>query len=116
VACLAPPFLEVVMEQDTFDAIVRTENEVSVEMLIVKAIEYADQGDRLSNFKKAAGIRGINPADALVGMLVKHFVSVSDMAKTPHAYSLDTWNEKLRDIRNYTYLLKAVLLDIGVNQ
>jgi hypothetical protein len=102
------------MDIDVFNRIVADENEASEMMLITKAIEYADPEDRLSNFKKAAGIRGTNPVDALVGMLVKHFVSVSDMAKYPAAQSLDKWDEKLRDIRNYTYLLKAVLIDIGV--
>jgi hypothetical protein len=102
------------MDIDRFNEIVMMENEISVEMLISKGIEYGSNDDRLSNFKEAAGLRGINPADALMGMLAKHFVSVSDMAKYPAAQSLDKWDEKLRDIRNYTYLLKAVLVDMGV--
>ena len=97
-----------------FDNLVLEENEASREMLLYKASEYASEGDRLSNFKHAAGLRGTNPADALVGMLVKHFESVSEMSKSPHGYTREKWDEKLRDIRNYTYLLKAVLHDIGV--
>lgn len=98
-----------------FDNLVLEENEASREMLIHKAGEYATEEDRLSNFKRAAGLRATNPADSLMGMLVKHFESVSDMARAPHGYTMERWDEKLRDIRNYTYLLKAVLIDIGVS-
>jgi hypothetical protein len=83
-------------------------------MLSVKAEEYAGDGDRLENFKQASGMLSVNPAEALMGMLVKHFVSVGKLAKAPHSVSMEKWDEKLRDIRNYTYLLKAVLIDIGV--
>jgi hypothetical protein len=97
-----------------FDALVEFENRISTSMLSSKAKEYATDNDRLSNFKLAAGLRGINPADALIGMVVKHWVSISDMAKNPTAYSLEKWDEKLRDDRNYTYLLKGILIDLGV--
>ncbi len=101
------------MTQEQFDALFLEETEASREVLIEKAKQYASKNDRLNNFKEAAGLRSINPAEALMGMLVKHFVSVSDMAKNPTSFSMEGWDEKLRDIRNYTYLLKAVLVDMG---
>jgi hypothetical protein len=97
-----------------FDALVDNEHEASKDMLLNKSIEYATDKDRLSNFKLAAGIRGVNPADALVGMVVEHWVSISDMAKHPTMYTMEKWLEKLRDDRNYTYLLTAILVDLGV--
>lgn len=97
-----------------FDNLVAEEIEASVEMLKAKAAEYASDTDRLSNFKTAAALRGVSPADALMGMLAKHMVSVADMVKTPNDYAPATWDEKLRDVRNYTILLKGVLIDMGV--
>ena len=102
------------MIADRFKELVEQEEEASEEILIAKAKEYAGIGDRLENFKQAAGMLSINPAQALVGMLVKHFVSVGKMSKCPEMYNMEKWDEKLRDIRNYTYLLKAVLIDMEV--
>lgn len=101
------------MKQETFDLLVMEENKKSEAILSAKAKEYAESGgDRLVNFKQCAGARGVNPAEALAGMLVKHFVSVLDMCKNPLNYSDDKWDEKLVDVRNYTYLLKGVITDM----
>jgi len=100
------------MTTDDFNSLVAAENKCSLDMLHMKGIEYAGPSDRLQNFKQAAGARNTNPADALVGMVVKHFVSISEMSKCPLKYTWDQWNEKLRDIRNYTYLLKGVIIDM----
>jgi hypothetical protein len=102
------------MKAEEFDILVDNENVASVDMLANKSIEYATEADRLSNFKAAAGIRGTNPADVLVGMVVKHWVSISDMAKHPTMYTMEKWLEKIRDDRNYTYLLTGILVDLGV--
>jgi len=103
------------MNAQDFDNVVNAEHQASCTLLLSKAKEYAGE-DRLENFKQAAGMLDINPAQALMGMLVKHFVSVGKMSKDPTAYPMDKWDEKLRDIRNYTYLLKAVLIDCGVGK
>lgn len=102
------------MKADAFDKIVEEELQATVDMLKSKASEYATGEDRLSNFKTAAALRGVSPADALMGMLAKHMVSVADMVKTPNDYTPAIWDEKLRDVRNYTILLKGVLIDMGV--
>ena len=83
-------------------------------VLVAKASEYAPNNDRLENFKCAAGAQGINPVQALVGMMTKHYVSVCEMAKNPHKFDLKKWNEKLGDLRNYVILCEALIRDIGV--
>ena len=73
-----------------------------------KAKEYAI-GDRLYNFKRAAEISRTSPQKALVGMLMKHLVSVLDLAEgslPPTEYYI---NEKIGDAINYLILLEAVL-------
>lgn len=101
------------MQAERFEELVLSEHKASLEVMIEKAKQYATD-DRLANFKQAAGMLQINPVQALMGMLVKHFVSVGTMAKNPTSYNLELWQEKLRDIRNYTYLLAGLLEDLEV--
>ncbi len=65
--------------------------------------------DRLAHFKKAAAITGTTPKEALLGMLAKHLVSVSDMCTDGGTYSLDRWDEKITDSINYLILLRAIV-------
>jgi hypothetical protein len=104
------------MTHEDFEKLVHEENEKSAKLLIVKGREYSRGEDRLQNFKCASGAMNTNPAEALAGMLVKHFVSLLDMArsKDPLQFCEYKWDEKLLDIRNYTYLLKGVLIDMGL--
>lgn len=104
------------MTHAEFEKLVHEENEKSLKLLMAKGKEYSDGVDRLQNFKCASGAMNSNPADALAGMLVKHFVSILEMArsKDPLQFSESKWDEKLLDIRNYTYLLKGVLIDMGL--
>jgi hypothetical protein len=83
--------------------------------LINKAKEYAMCGDdRLTQFHRAGKVQCIEPTEALVGMMTKHFTSICDMVKDPYSHSLKVWNEKIGDLRNYTFLLDALLRDMGI--
>ena len=77
--------------------------------LEVKEREYATTEDRLHNFKAAASLMRVSQEEALLGMLAKHIVSIVDMVKTPGAYPLSQWDEKLGDAINYLILLEALL-------
>lgn len=83
-------------------------------VLVSKAKIYASDADRLANFKSAAGAQSINPLQALVGMMSKHYISVCDMSKDPLKYDIKLWNEKLGDLRNYILLAEALIRDMGV--
>lgn len=103
------------MTNETFEDIFNNQISTCKETLILKAKEYARDGDRLHNFKKASDMLGTNPVDALWGMMMKHLVSVSDIVD-------DTWEgkypkdgilaEKITDVINYFILLKAVIIDM----
>jgi hypothetical protein len=87
----------------------------SKKTLINKAKEYASNNpDRLNQFYRAGEIQCIPPTEALVGMMTKHFTSICDMVKTPENYNLKQWNEKIGDLRNYTFLLDALLRDMEI--
>ena len=103
------------MNLKDFVALIKTEHKVSCKMLQSKGREYTGKDtNRLIMFKEAVNLTGTNPANALVGMVVKQWVSIVRMARCPHQYTMDQWDEKLRDARNYTYLLKAVLVDMEI--
>lgn len=80
-------------------------------VLASKADEYAVDDDRLSNFKKAAALQGITPAQACQGMMTKHLVSVSDMVMSGKEYPMEVWEEKIGDSLNYMILLKALIVE-----
>lgn len=66
--------------------------------------------DRLLHFKKAAAIINATPKEALLGMLSKHIVSVSDMCTDKETcYTLEKWEEKITDSINYLLILRAIV-------
>jgi hypothetical protein len=102
------------MTCDEFDSILLRRLGLTSQVLGSKAVEYAAGGDRLHNFKEAAKLDGTTPAEALRGMLRKHWVSVMDMVGRIDRG--DCWpepaliDEKIGDAVNYLILLEAVLL------
>lgn len=74
-----------------------------------KAKEYASNKDRLHNFKRAAELRNMEQKSVLLGMLVKHWVSIEDLVNTEEQYLMETVDEKIGDAINYLILLEAHL-------
>ncbi len=104
------------MTQKQFDAAVTDQLQHCMELLIAKGVEYAHdtvalpEKDRLSHFKKAAALLGQSPEQALMGMLSKHLVSLSDMCFEENLYyPKEVWEEKITDSINYLLILKAML-------
>lgn len=87
-------------------------------VLGLKAGEYASRKDRLHNFKESARLLPIDDrfdetaAEALAGMLRKHWMSLMDIVAR-HAYgdtiTTATIDEKIGDAVCYLVLLEAVL-------
>jgi hypothetical protein len=76
-----------------------------------KNTEYARGGDKLSNFKKAAGLQGCSQLKACQGMMAKHQVSISDLINDDNAgikIKRELWDEKITDALNYLFLLDAI--------
>lgn len=80
-------------------------------VLAKKASEYADDVDRLRNFKQAAHLQGVTQEQALNGMMAKHIVSIFDMVASGEVYSEAQWDEKIGDAINYLVLLKAITVE-----
>lgn len=96
------------MQADQFNRIVKEQVMHCLDLLSVKAGEYAT-ADRLHNFKTAAEIQECTPVQALGGMMAKHTVSVYDMINTGDTYTKELWDEKITDHINYLLLLKALV-------
>jgi hypothetical protein len=109
------------METESFNKLTENFFEDCKAILGVKADEYAKQGDRLSNFKRAAALEKCEPEEALKGMLTKHIVSIYDFIDELNGYGepkdrpLSQWHEKLVDAVNYIGPLLWALLNERYN-
>lgn len=99
------------MDAERFNAVFEEAVEASRGVLVSKAGEYADDTDRLLNFKRASHLQGITNRQALGGMMAKHTVSVYDYIDKPDCPSLAKWDEKIIDHINYLLLLRAIVVE-----
>lgn len=102
------------MNAQDFNKIVEARLRFCRDLLVPKGEEYARNGDRLHNFKTAGRVAGVTPERALLGMYLKHLVSVMDIiddidhGKLPKRVVLD---EKITDSINYHLLLEGLVQD-----
>jgi hypothetical protein len=99
------------MNQEEFEKAFENRVRLCREVLVVKAREYAADGDRLHNFNVAAEFNSTTPQEACWWFLTKHLVSLSDMVTSGEQFSHLVWNEKLGDALNYLFLLDAIVKD-----
>ena len=105
------------MNVEEFMNEVKSGHERSMILLAKKAPEYSDlSGNRLSQFYRIGALKEESPAEVLTTLAGKHFTSICDMARDPLNYTLEIWNEKLTDLRNYTHLMDALVRDMGVKE
>ena len=103
------------MNQKEFNEVIVRQTECCKSMLVAKGAEYAPKAvkntavDRLAHFKKAAVVMNTTPKAALMGMLSKHLISVSDMCMDGQQYSKEQWDEKITDSINYFLILCAIV-------
>ena len=102
------------METNQFEIEVEKSYLRSKRLLIKKGHEYTSDGNRLDQFYRAGAAENVAPTQALVGMAMKHVTSIADMSKYPEMYNLRKWREKITDLRNYTFLLEALLVDLEI--
>lgn len=107
------------MTNKEFEGVFNRRVETLRKVLIQKAKEYARGGDRLSNFKKAAGAQGCTPEQALLGMWMKHVISIVDLVKDLEegkTAEYELWDEKITDAMNYLVLLDALIQERLTNK
>lgn len=97
------------MNEKEFESVVEAEIGRIESTLVKKGGEYNLEEDRLGFFKRAAAMRGIEPKEALFGFMLKHLVSLSDMAQDGKRRPIALWREKMTDVHDYLILLAALL-------
>jgi hypothetical protein len=107
------------MIAEVFENIVLERQAKTRAKLLEKSKEYADDQERLYNFKRAArmanGLEGLSSAGAaesLRGMLIKHWVSIEQIVAIYEAMgTVDErlLDEKLGDAVAYLHLLEAII-------
>ena len=103
------------MNLNEFNDVVISQTERCKSILIAKGNEYVPKAtnssdvDRLAHFKKAAVLMNSTPKIALMGMLSKHLISISDMCMDDKSYSIEQWDEKITDSINYFLILRALV-------
>ncbi len=102
------------MKAEEFDLVVEKVQTKCRSVLGKKADHYAGEEDRLENFVRAGELQGGTPADACFGMLSKHLVSIAMMLEYEEPANMKQWDEKIIDAVNYLILLKACLIDMGI--
>lgn len=92
-------------------------HDLEIKTLSDKAKDYSTADERLANFYEAGEFNKQDPVTALWGMVTKHIIALRDyVLKYEDSEDFDVipakeWYEKLGDIRNYMYLLSAILYD-----
>jgi len=99
------------MTTDRFEELLQNRIEKIGTVLGKKADEYAQNGDRLFNFRQAARINGTSMTESLWGMGTKHLVSVLDLIHGRLENTKEMADEKIGDMINYLILLEAVLTE-----
>ena len=103
------------MNQKEFNEVNVRQTDHCKSMLMTKGSEYAPKAvknatvDRLAHFKKAAVVMNSTPKAALMGMLSKHLISLSDMCTEERQYTKEQWDEKITDSINYFLILRAIV-------
>lgn len=101
------------MKTPQFNAIVEKRVRLIRDVLAKKGAEYA-RGDRLSNFKRAAGFLERTPPRVCLDFMMKHWVSVVDLVEDFEKGEMPTperINEKIGDSINYLILLEAIFAE-----
>lgn len=100
------------MNVNDFNALVENRIAWCRKTLCDKGDEYAREDDRLWNFKVAGRKNNVSPAEALMGMKVKHDVSIDDIVDGLAKGIIppkELVAEKIGDSINYLYLLEGLI-------
>lgn len=98
------------MTHEEFEAILGAQERRIRDVLVNKTAEYATD-DQLHNIRQVAALRKCSMAEAVIGMMAKHTVSIYAMVDGANTFSEETWDEKITDHIIWLILLKAALID-----
>ena len=100
------------MNNKIFEDYVEDRIKLIKQVLKNKGKEYSPDIDRLHNFRRAAILRKTTPENVLLGMKVKHTVSIEDIVDNIEQGKLPTIEllaEKIGDEINYWIILEIII-------
>jgi|SRR5881409_3499939 hypothetical protein len=103
------------MQADQFMDVLDAQIQRVRDILVVKTDEYAKDVDQLHNIRHAALLQEESLPEAVVGMMVKHTVSIFAMVKSGKPFPEAKWDEKITDHIVWLILLKAALTEGAQN-
>ncbi len=91
------------MNNDTFEELIDKVIDNMDQSLLKKGQEYANDDDRLKNFKDIAILTGLEPEQVLFVLVAKHLIATRDAVfELPDKVRpKEFWDEKLGDMVNY---------------
>lgn len=98
------------MTREEFEIVFEATVEHCRQVMFAKGRVYTTD-DFLSNFKRAAALKGETPEQALHGMMTKHIIAASDAIHEEKAWSPEQWLENIGDQINYAILLRGLLVE-----
>jgi len=102
------------MNSKEFQALLERRLKLTSQTLASKSSEYSTDDDKLHNFKRTATVAECHPAEALDGMLLKHYIWYRDALKkikNGERFSQKIIDEKFGDIINYFILQEAIFTE-----
>ena len=100
------------MDWETYKKIIEDRLSACKELLVRKANGYSRDGDPFHNFKVAGEILNTTPEKTLLGMWIKHVISIIDIVNDiPELPTDEILAEKISDTINYMLILEAMVLD-----
>ena len=102
------------MNHETFCDLAAKRFQACQDILNLKSKEYSRDEDKLHNFKIAGQMLQCTPEMSLIGMKIKHDVSILDIVADLNVGRLPyegTLSEKITDSINYLILLEALITE-----
>ena len=103
------------MNNTDFSALVEQTQQETIDLLVSKGAEYANNIDRLANFKRGAALTGITALQVAFVYASKHYDALATFVRKDSAGAAQTLSEpiegRLNDLINYCILMKALIVE-----
>lgn len=99
------------MTQDEFNVLVTKRLTKCKKVLCIKAEDYANDKDRLHNFKDGAFLTGQTPEQYALSLITKHIIAIRDKLLKAEPMTPEFVSEKIGDIINYMLLMEAIITE-----
>lgn len=98
------------MTSRLFNEVIRAKLDRCLQTLHEKGRLYAQEEDRLNQFRRLGSLLGLHPALVGITLMSKHFAALRDIVDKPQIRIQDV-EELTQDLINYTLLVYCILIE-----